>query len=210
MSHFHPQPEWLTEYAAGSLAWPYSLAVGVHLHYCPVCRASVQQLNAVGGALLEELTPRPVSADLKSRVMALLDDLPQQHKPVRTAPDVPALLKRWIPEGYADLRWRRVLPVLREVLLEKNRDTKIALHRISPGGKITQHSHTGQEITVVLAGHFSDELGMYQDGDFILRTGEHQHSPRASQNEECICLTIVQGGLKVSGLLGVLVNPFLR
>lgn len=209
MSHFHPQPEWLTEYAAGSLEWPFSLAVGVHLHYCHACRQAVQQLDAVGGALLEELPPMAVSADLKARVFAMLDDVPRE-KPQPKSPDIPALLKRWVPQDYADLRWRRVLPVLHEVMLDKSPLGKVALHRIAPGGKITQHSHTGQEITVVLAGHFSDELGMYQDGDFILRSGEHQHSPRALQNEECICLTIVQGGLKVSGLLGIIVNPFLR
>lgn len=210
MSDFHPQPEWLTEYAAGSLDWPMALAVGVHLHYCPACRQAVQQLDAVGGALLEELTPMALSAGLKARVMAMLDDQPAAPVQKTKSPDVPALLKRWVPQGYTDLRWRRVLPVLHEVMLEKNRDIKVALHRIAPGGKISSHTHTGQEVTVVLSGHFSDELGMYADGDFILRTGEHQHSPRASQNEECICLTIVQGGLKVSGLIGVLVNPFLR
>jgi putative transcriptional regulator len=36
------------------------------------------------------------------------------------------------------------------------------------------------------------------------------HRPRATENQDCLCLTVVAAPPRVTGLFGVLINPFLR
>jgi len=51
----HPTEALLLDYAAGVLHEPASLVVATHMALCPMCRARVRDLDAVGGALLEAL-----------------------------------------------------------------------------------------------------------------------------------------------------------
>lgn len=55
------------------------------------------------------------------------------------------------------------------------------------------HSHTGDQITVVLEGSFSDEDRIYRKGDFILRDSRDRHKPIVSPKCECICLMVLAG-----------------
>jgi len=85
---------------------------------------------------------------------------------------------------------------------------ELALHKISAGGKVPEHDHNGQEITVVLKGSFSDEDGVYQTGDFLTKNPGDSHRPMAAQNDDCICLSVSEGPIKLKGLKRVF-NPFL-
>ena len=85
---------------------------------------------------------------------------------------------------------------------------ELALHKIDAGGKVPDHDHRGQEITVVLKGSFSDEDGVYQPGDFLVREPGESHRPMAAQNDDCICLSVLEAPIKLKGLKSLL-NPFL-
>ena len=56
----HLPDELLLDHAAGSLPEPVALLVATHLAMCPACRESEARLEAVGGALLDEITPEPI------------------------------------------------------------------------------------------------------------------------------------------------------
>ena len=43
------------DYAAGSLSEPVALLIATHLALCPRCRHEVEEFEALGGALLEDL-----------------------------------------------------------------------------------------------------------------------------------------------------------
>ena len=64
---------------------------------------------------------------------------------------------------------------------------KARLLRIRPGIKIPRHTHAGTELTLVLAGGFTDGAGHYLRGDLSFSDGEVDHSPVADEDGECIC-----------------------
>jgi len=214
--NYHPDHQWLEQFAAGTLPLPLSLAISAHLSFCPECRTQVQHYQAIGAQLMAEFAP-PVTVedDVFSRLMSSIDSAPivapVKVKPVEHFDGVPRVLRKLIPNGFDKLNWNWQLPALKVAdigLSDKN--FQVALHRIKAGGRVYEHDHQGNEFTLVLQGSFSDDFGCYNDGDFILRQSNESHSPTAAQNEECICLTIQAAPVKFTGMLTQVLNPLIR
>jgi putative transcriptional regulator len=72
------------------------------------------------------------------------------------------------------------------------------------------HSHTGVEMTCVLAGAFRHEGGYFGPGDFDLGDDTIEHEPVVEPAGECICLVAMQGRLQLNGFIGRLIQPFVR
>jgi putative transcriptional regulator len=116
-------------------------------------------------------------------------------------------VQRLLPSGKLD--WRRLSPSLKVAPISVGEEQyELALHRIDAGGKAPAHDHLGKEITVVLTGSFSDEDGVYQPGDFLVREQGDTHRPFAARNQECICLSVLEAPINLTGIKRVL-NPFL-
>ena len=123
----------------------------------------------------------------------------------------------WQPEqktllGYELGPWRWVAPGLRHrvVKVPSEGGTRVFMLKAAPGLKIPEHSHTGTELTCVLSGAFIHEGGRYAAGDCDDADHDDGHSPVIDGGEECICLIAMQGELKLSGLIGRLMQPFVR
>ncbi|MBJ7550954.1 ChrR family anti-sigma-E factor [Marinomonas ostreistagni] len=213
----HPTIDILTEYAAGSLPLAHSLGVSVHLDQCPHCRDQVRRLNNIGAELFSEHSAevRPDHmASLKSKVMASLVN----HEETQAAVDdntafqhIPRSLRRWIPQGFNDLNWMPLTPSFKlATLSNESGGAQIALSRVKPGARLPNHTHTGNEITVVLKGAFSDDEGLYREGDFICRDHNHKHQPRVTKDAECICLIILDSPIEFTGWFTRLLNPIMR
>lgn len=220
MSAYHPDDMTLMNYAAGSCSIPESLAVAMHLCFCHDCRQHVKNLNHLGGALLETIKPASTDEDAFETLMASLE--PHDHSApakVKMEP-TPAdkithhftnPLLRYLPTSLADLPWQRQTKEISKfdlTSLINVQGFQVALQKISAGAKVPQHTHKGFEYTVILSGGYSDELGVYHEGDFIARDASHKHSPTALQNEDCICLTVLNAPLKFTGWYRIL-NPFM-
>ncbi len=213
--NYHPDSLWLEQYAAGTLPMAYSLCVAVHLSYCRQCRAEVEALQGLGGALMQQLPPVAVGDDLFQRVLSRLEDTPEPA--AAAVPDrqsscgVPAPLRQFVPGGYDQLRWSWLLPSVRASTIDLGEPGyQVALHRIEPGGRVMTHDHRDEELTLVLNGSFSDEFDIYRDGDFLVRGPSERHQPTASRNEPCLCLTVQRAPVRFTGPVARLLNPFLR
>lgn len=220
MSAYHPDDMTLMNYAAGSCSIPESLAVAMHLCFCHDCRQHVKNLNHLGGALLETIKPASTDDDAFETLMASLEphdhSVPAKAKMEPTPSDKITQhftnpLLRYLPTSLADLPWQLQTKEISKFDLTSLVNVKgfqVALQKISAGAKVPKHTHKGFEYTVILSGGFSDELGVYHEGDFIARDASHKHSPTALQNEDCICLTVLNAPLKFTGWYRVL-NPFM-
>jgi putative transcriptional regulator len=71
------------------------------------------------------------------------------------------------------------------------------------------HGHRGQELTLVLAGSFSDEHGTFARGDVEEADEDVEHQPIADPGEDCICLAVTDAPLRLRGIAAIL-QPFLR
>jgi putative transcriptional regulator len=211
----HPSEAYLLDYASGALREPMALLVASHLALCPRCRRETSELQAVGGALLEELPPEPVAGDSLSRLFARLDRAdPDSERAVAEPPAVEPLLPRPLRD-YVDgpldrLTWRRFGPIAEARLLTSFAQFTTRLLKIEAGGAMPRHSHTGNELSLVLQGGFSDITGHYLRGDVCELDREIDHRPIADRDEDCLCLSVTDAPLRLTGWFGRLINPFIR
>jgi len=233
MIHHHPDNNMLLEYASGSLNWAHSLVVAAHVQLCPKCAAQLQLLNGIGGSLLAASQPvatsGPQQADAFDKLMQRIDedeagsrkadsaavkpsDAPLNKTRAHRDPifsSVPPVVGKLLETNPA-LKWRRLSKGLKEARLKTDQHQhEVAFHRISPGNKVAEHDHRGKEITMVLYGSFSDAEGVYTPGDFLVREPGEIHRPTATQDQECLCLSVVEAPVALTGFMGKLVNPFL-
>jgi putative transcriptional regulator len=221
----HPDDNLLTEYSSGSLATALGLIVCAHLQACPHCRKRVENLNKLGAAILNQSIAEAVQPESFEQLMtrirnqnsdAATSNAPSSLRELHSAYANDPLLK-YLPKIIAKLlprdgklKWERVSGALKTARLKTGQqDYEVAFQRISSGGKVVEHDHGGLEVTLVLCGSFSDEDGVYNQGDFLVRNPGEIHRPTATQNQDCLCISVVEAPVKVTGLFGKLINPFL-
>jgi putative transcriptional regulator len=211
----HPLNALLTAFAAGTLDLGQHIAVSTHLIGCSACRETMHLMEHVGGALLAELPPTPMSSDAFARVEARLQQqvagepcaVPVAPGALDGTPRLPAFVRR-----YSAMPWKWIAPGvrLRPLRLPADSDTRVFLLKSAPGTKMLQHTHTGSEMTCVLTGSFSHQGGHYGPGDFDLGDDSVDHNVTVGPGEDCICLVAMHGDLRLAGLVGTLIQPFVR
>jgi len=237
MIHHHPDNNMLLEYASGSLNRAHSLVVSAHLQLCNACAAQLKLLNGIGGVLLDTAPSKTDEPRQQSQAFSRLMDrisaaeeaprdseaapvaepastsVPGAARP-RSASDpifnhLPPVVDKLLQHN-DKLKWQRLSKGLKEALLKTGQQHhQVSFHRIAPGNKVAEHGHRGKEITMVLYGSFSDADGVYTKGDFLVREPGEIHRPTATQDEECLCLSVVEAPVALTGLVGKLINPFL-
>ena len=220
MIKHHPSTALLTDYTVGSLSVAPAVSITTHLKYCQQCRDSVGSLKQLGGALLCEAEPAQVSNDLLSQTLDRLDVDESEMALAEGASEVhefelsdelkgiPEYLNQFLPRN--GLNWRKLSSSVTVAPISVGETRyELALHKICAGGQTPVHDHNGVEYTVVLKGSFSDEDGMYNEGDFLTREPGDIHRPFATQHEDCICLSVLEAPIRLKGL-GRVLNPFMR
>jgi putative transcriptional regulator len=209
---YHPSDELLVAYGAGSLDEAASLLIATHLALCPRCRAEIGRIEAIGGAVIEELPPADLGPNALASVLARLDQLPGPpipRGPAVVAPGVPSPLRDYLPASLDELPWKRLAAGIEQAVLLQARGIRARLLRIGAGIVVPEHGHGGMELTMVLQGGFADQGLGYARGDVSMADQQVVHSPVADRSETCLCLAVTSGPLKLTGLMGLLVNPFL-
>lgn len=215
MTH-HPSDAMLTAYAAGTLGEGLSLVVATHIGQCAQCCRAVDQAEAVGGVLLDDVTPADVDTSALDRLLDSLDDLaPEPVAPVRRAPVIlgdivlPEPMASWLKGPVTENRWSFVAPGIRQIEVLSRREghgQTVKLVRLAPGTAIPDHGHHGSELTMVLSGAFSDGAGRYGPGDVAEADNETQHRPVADAGAECICIIATDARLRFDGVVARLVQ----
>lgn len=80
-----------------------------------------------------------------------------------------------------------------------------SLLHIQPGGGVPEHTHKGYELTLLLSGEFSDEMGEYVPGDFIMLDAKNTHQPITAKG--CLCFTVANDSLHFTQGINRLLNP---
>lgn len=206
----NPSEERLLAYAAGVLSPPQAVVVAAHLALRPTNHAWVRRLQAVGGELLDETSPSPLSADALARAMARIETdtgVVTAKPPLNDMPELPEPLRR-----YALGPWRWIGPGIRvrDVLAPRDGDCRVILLKIDPGRETPRHTHGGVELTCVLSGAYATETDRFDVGDFEEADAEVLHQPRVVSDEPCLCVAALDGQIQLDGWLGRLMQPFAR
>jgi putative transcriptional regulator len=192
----HPSEATLTAYAAGTLRAGFGLVVAAHLEQCAQCRSAVRACEAVGGALAEDLSPVAMESGAFERVLARLDEVaPMQPVAAGSVIDrLPVQKKRWAAPGV----WVQGVDVPRD------KNDRVYLLNVPPGGATAKHSHSGQEFTYVISGALRDGDTVFSAGDFVELDETTTHHPVVEGDAPCLCLFATEGRLKPQGWLGAL------
>ena len=106
------------------------------------------------------------------------------------------------------IKWKQVFKGLNEFTTKIHGDDELKLIKMDPGASVPLHSHGGKEYILVLEGSFCDEYGKYSRGDIQINDQKIKHTPIASQNDGCICLTITEKDVIFYGKFGSFLNLF--
>jgi putative transcriptional regulator len=233
----HPTDAMLHQFALGDLDPAMAIMVSSHLEWCETCQQRVSWLEAtiaeqqLGSATLSsqkmvggegeggESSHQAASLNhlLNTLMAKLADETAMREAPAHDeAQAIKLALKDHqfvLPRALARHReqigpWSRLPGQLQRASVAVGGASKMNFIYMAEGSALPEHSHKGQEITLVLSGEFMDEQGLYQPGDFIVRTADDKHTPQTVASQSCLCLTLLDAPLHFSSGLATLLNPF--
>ncbi|WP_045495520.1 ChrR family anti-sigma-E factor [Vibrio hyugaensis] len=212
----HPDNNLLEAYASGSIDAVSGLVVATHLETCSKCRAYVNQLEAAQADVVIESSVMEYDVEFDSMFNDIITAEPKSDSIIikdvaRVAVagkdfKLPKTLSR-----FSDLvgEWKSYGGKVYSAQVDLGEDARVNLMYISEDVRIPQHTHKGQESTLVLHGGFSDEDGHYEVGDVLVRDASVKHSPFTKAGEDCLCLTVLtepmiftQGVARIFNLFG--------
>ncbi len=197
MIHHHHNDELLLAYARGAADEAVGLIVATHMSYCAICRLRGKKLESIGGTLLQQLEPAPLSDGALNATLARLDQITPYERPRRAASrdNTPEVLRSYIGGDLSQVRWRHMGPHLSYATLFRRGGVSARLLRGTPGTDSGPHSHAGTEYTVVLQGGFTDVTGNYGPGDLQMMEHGMSHNVVADPGEDCVNLEVTIGRL---------------
>lgn len=210
----HPSDALLAQYASAALPASLNVAVAIHVDMCPCCKAKVAAIEAENAKAIFTQPDTHFEQDDEIENSSLMleaimmdegvDDIydvqPKQVTINKQNYQLPRALSR-----IAYSKFMQMGKLSRSRIALEDGPLRSSLLHIAAGGEIPEHTHTGFELTLLLAGEFSDETGDYVAGDFMWLDGRHNHTPITK--EGCLCYTVVSSALHFNKGLSKLLNP---
>ncbi|MAY61401.1 MAG: transcriptional regulator [Rhizobiales bacterium] len=190
----------LANYVAGVLPTPVRVLVESHLQLKPGNRAITDVLENMAGEALDDF-----EAEELSDRNALLKSVLSSSAPAVAAPRerqagvFPPALRDYLGFDLDRVPWKTRLPGYRSHDLGEVDGLHVSLFSFRPNRVVPAHTHSGTELSLVLGGGFSDELGHYAAGDISIADAEVDHRPVADPGEPCIGFQVIEGPLKLTG-----------
>lgn len=210
----HVGGDLLLAYGAGTPDEATSLLVATHLALCPICRADLALVEAVGGALIDFAPPGAAIDDaMLEAVMSGRDPENGARAAAGPAPSesfvLPQPLRDYAGADAAGLGWCALGDGLLQVPLKTGDSGAMARLLSIPAGKSAPDYGQGDfEAMLVLAGSFYVRGSWYRRGDVEMADRETVHRPVAGPDEICICLAVTDAPLKFQALNPRATRPF--
>ena len=172
----------LAAYTAGTLSEPFAVLAAAHLQMKADGRADAApiRVDRRGAGQISEL----------DRLSALM----------------PLALRSYVTRHVGALKWRTILPGIKECRIARNARGEASFLRCRPGAALPAHTHEGLEATLVLQGAFGDVTGHYALGDIEVADDTVDHRPVADRTAECIVFVVLEAPVKLTGPLGRLIQ----
>ncbi|MFC4701805.1 ChrR family anti-sigma-E factor [Glaciecola siphonariae] len=218
MVRFHPTDQVLVGFAEGLLPPNESLLVSAHCDMCPQCMAKVSGMVDVAADAVfehEALTSNNIDNELGNMLDAIVSrpsSAPPKSPVSRSASlsidgktfSIPPSLQRFA--GDVD-SWSHLVGKLWQAPVAIGGKNLANFIYMEKGGGVPEHTHLGNEHTLVLDGRFSDGVNEYDTGDYISLDHKHTHSPIAMREEGCLVFSIIDEPLQFTSGWARLINP---
>lgn len=204
----HAPDALLAACAAGALPYPFAMLVAAHVSLCDECRARLEAHRALGGIVLDDVSPAAVSPGARDRALAALDAGRVPYRSLERPIAWPAPIDAVV--GPRGPRWRSLGFGAKQAILWSGAAGSLRLLSIPPDQAVPEHSHGGLELTLVLSGAFADETGVFAAGDLEVADEALDHTPRTIGEAPCICLAATDAPLRFRSFLPRLLQPLFR
>ncbi|WP_371195754.1 ChrR family anti-sigma-E factor [Glaciecola sp. SC05] len=220
MVRFHPTNQTLVGFADGIIAPNESILVSAHCDLCEQCRSKVLTMTEITAELIFEQDKGSKTANIIDNELAnMFDAIVSRPSVIPQASvcttgkslfidgksfKIPPSLQRF-SESVGD--WSHLVGKLWQAPVSiggKNLANFIYMER---GGSVPEHTHIGNERTLVLNGSFSDGVNEYDTGDYIALNESHTHTPIAALDEGCLVFSIIDEPLHFTSGWARLINP---
>jgi putative transcriptional regulator len=214
-AHSDTADDLLLRHAAGRLDAGFSLLMDTHLALSAEARTLYAQYEALGGVILDEITPADVDPAALNRALSAIESLKtNKSNNLVHAPRLPAM-----PECFTQpppLRmtqidsWRWIAPGVHSarIALPKGAKSRAFLLEIAPEVTVPRHGHEGDEATCVLTGGFQDRGAHYGPGDIARADERIEHDIVIDPGEPCLCLIAMEGRTRPNSWFGRLYQNF--
>ena len=210
---FHPSTELLQEFAAGTLSAGLNIAISAHVEFCELCCHKTSEFEAKAAIDWLQTSEKHSSSDYSDMIAKIVSQPQQNHIEQQDSSlseihmldhsvSLPKVLAKAASNG---LVWKKLSGGIKQAQLNIDDETQCEFIYMTPGSQTPAHKHQGSEITLVLDGSFSDELGEYNRSDFIMRTNKDVHQPRS--DEGCLCFAVLDSPLTFTKGIARLLNP---
>lgn len=203
-----------SSYAAGCLDPAFCLLVETQAALRPDVSRAVARAESIAGIFLESEEAATLSEGAAAKALAMIDAYETVDPPSAEAVDkategldeflaLPEPLRETALQSFQTNKWQSLTRGIRRLKLDADSRAEIELYRIDPGCTVPRHSHKGSEFTLVVSGGFSDESGRFGPGEISVKGPEDTHQPTGDMDGVCYALAVRDGGLKFTGMMGI-------
>jgi putative transcriptional regulator len=201
----------LSDYAAGNLTPAKHIMVACKREISPETKQDIHFQEDLAAALMQDIAPVSLSSDFMDTVLASLPKrLDSQNDNLRAAGMAPESLRRLLGHGIRDIKWKSLIPgvAVHDVMGNRRYQTgeRLYLLRAKGGMKMPEHSHHGEEWSLLLSGSYSVDGEIYARGDLHIEDETETHAPHINEGEDCICLVMTEGPLVMKSFIPKLVQ----
>ncbi|WP_440873901.1 ChrR family anti-sigma-E factor [Thalassotalea sp. PLHSN55] len=222
MIKHHPKLALIQSFVDGELPASLSAGIAIHADMCPVCQEKIAQLTEqMASASFEQAFLHTFAVEDGDDIAQVAEpDFEQMLAEITESDQQDAVVAKplkqvslggeqyTLPKAltHVELAGSANIGKLTRARCQLNEgEIHSSLLHISPGGSVPEHTHKGFELTVLLAGSFSDDSGEYVAGDFIMLDGNHTHHPVSEKG--CLCFTVANDALHFTQGINKLLNP---
>lgn len=203
----------ITEFAAGTLSPAKHLIVACQSEMSDSVAERIEFQENVAASFLDDVKTESLSPLFMGNVLEKLPKQSQQNGGgARKTSLAPQTLRKEIGQGLSDIKWRSFVPgvAVYDIYGDRhyNSGDRLYLLKAKGGIKMPEHSHSGEEWTLILTGSYSIGDQRFSRGDLHIEDETTVHSPHIDEGEDCICLVMTQGPLKMKTLAARIVQPF--
>lgn len=203
-----------SSYAAGCLDPAFCLLIETQAALRPDVSRAVARAETIAGIFLESEARAELSEGAADRALAMIDAFEAGERPSNVAVSeanegleeflaLPEPLRETALQSFQTNKWQNLTRGIRRLKLDADSQAEVELYRIEPGCTVPRHSHESSEFTLVVAGGFSDETGSFGPGDISVKGPEDTHQPTGDMDGICYALAVRDGGLKFTGVMGL-------
>lgn len=199
--------EALMNYAAGNLSPAKHMLIACQSEIAPRVSKQIAFQEDIASSLMRERESAKLSVGFLQNTIANLPkryDGKNDNRPSSIGL-APKTLRNALGHGLRDLKWKSLIPgiAVHDVLGNRHYDggDRLYLLRAKGGVQMPEHTHNGEEWSLLLTGSYTVGDKVYSRGDIHIEDQTETHAPFINEGEDCICLVMTQGPLVMKSFI---------